>query len=38
MENPVHDYVAPGSYLVTLMACNGVGCSTADLVVTVPGP
>jgi len=37
MENPVHDYMAPGTFLVTLTACNAGGCSMVSQVVTVPG-
>jgi PKD domain len=37
MENPVHDYMAPGSFQVTLTACNAGGCSMASQAVTVPG-
>ena len=38
MENPVHDYMAPGTFVVTLTACNAGGCSTASAFVTVPRP
>jgi hypothetical protein len=37
MENPAHDYMAPGTFLVTLTACNAGGCSTVSAFVTVPG-
>jgi hypothetical protein len=37
MKNPVHDYMAPGTFVVTLTACNAGGCSTASAFVTVPG-
>jgi PKD domain len=37
LQNPVHEYGAPGSFLVTLTACNGGGCSMASELVTVPG-
>jgi hypothetical protein len=38
MQNPVHDYMAPGGFQVTLTACNAGGCSTASQFVIVPGP
>jgi len=38
LQNPVHDYMAPGSFQVTLTACNAGGCSTVSQIVTVPGP
>jgi PKD domain-containing protein len=38
VQNPVHDYMAPGTYLVMLTACNAGGCSMASQFVTVPGP
>jgi hypothetical protein len=37
LQNPVHEYGAPGSFQVTLTACNGGGCSMVSQVVTVPG-
>jgi PKD repeat protein len=38
VQYPVHDYMAPGSYLATLTACNPAGCSTTSQLVSVPGP
>jgi PKD repeat protein len=38
LQNPVHDYGAPGSFQVTLTACNAGGCSMASQLVTVPAP
>jgi PKD repeat protein len=38
LQNPVHDYGVPGTFLVTLTACNAGGCSMASLFVIVPGP
>jgi len=37
LQNPVHDYGAPGTFEVTLTACNAGGCSMVSQAVTVPG-
>jgi hypothetical protein len=36
VENPVHTYGAPGTYLVILTACNSAGCGQASSAVKVP--
>lgn len=28
LQNPTHQYAAPGTYTVSLTACNGIGCDT----------
>jgi PKD repeat protein len=38
VENPVHTYALPGTYLVTLMVVNLSGSSSASHFLTVPGP
>lgn len=35
LQNPSHTYAAPGTYTVTLLACNCVGCDQTFQVVTV---
>lgn len=35
LQNPTHTYNTPGTYTVTLIACNCVGCDTLTQVVTV---
>jgi PKD repeat protein len=38
VRNPIHSYIAPGAYTVTLAAANAAGSSTSNKVVTIaPG-
>src|SRR5205085_11796038 len=35
VRNPIHSYIAPGAYTVTLAASNAAGTTTANKVVTI---
>ncbi len=37
LQNPIHDYIVPGSFMATLTACNPAGCSMTGQLVVVPG-